>query len=206
MPRIIEIVQKTKQRFLNMFEFTVQDKSGRIHPYYVASRAADIAGLKASTGSNREDGVIIYAVQRGEEDRLVLIRQFRYAIGDYIYELPAGLVDEGEDYRQAAVREMKEETGLTFLPKECSEAYSQPLFTTVGVTDESCRTVYGEAEGVASDRYMEESEDISVVFADRKTALEILKTSKVSLMAGYLMMGFIHSEDPFWFMNDRKEM
>ena len=32
MPEILKIVQQTKQKFLNMFEFTVQDRSGRVHP------------------------------------------------------------------------------------------------------------------------------------------------------------------------------
>lgn len=200
MPKILDIVQQTKQKFLNMFVFTVEDRTGRVHPYYVASRAKDIDSLKAKTGENPADGVIMYAVHRGETDRVVLVKQFRYSIGDYIYELPAGLVDPGEDYRITAVREMKEETGLEFIPIEHDSCYSEPFFTTVGMTDESCRTVFGEAFGSPSNEYLEESEDIEVVFADRTMAKEILKNQKVSLMAGYLLMNFIHSEDPFWFL------
>ena len=200
MPRILEIVQQTKQKFLNMFVFTVEDRTGRVHPYYVASRAKDMDSLKAMTGENPADGVIMYAVHRGETDRVVLVKQFRYSIGDYIYELPAGLVDPGEDYRVTAVREMKEETGLEFKPIEHDSCYSEPFFTTVGMTDESCRTVFGEAFGNPSNEYLEESEDIEVVFADRTMAKDILKNQKVSLMAGYLLMNFIHSEDPFWFL------
>ena len=200
MPEILEIVQKTKQKFLNMFEFTVKDRTGRVHPYYVASRATDINGLKAVTGENHPDGVIIYAIHKGEEDRIVLIRQYRYSIGDYIYELPAGLVDPGEDFKITAVREMKEETGLSFAPIEYDDFYSEPYFTTIGMTDESCRTVYGEAFGDPSNAFLEESEDIEVVLADREQAKEILKTGKISVMAGYLLMNFIHSEDPFYFL------
>ena len=200
MPKILEIVQQTKQKFLNMFEFTVEDRTGRVHPYYVASRALKIDDLKVKTRENTADGVIMYAVHRGETDQVVLVKQFRYSIGDYIYELPAGLVDQGEDYKETAVREMKEETGLTFQPLDYDPCYSEPFFTTVGMTDESCRTVFGEAFGDPSNAYLEESEDIEVVFADRTLAKEILRTEKVSLMAGYLLMNFIHSEDPFWFL------
>ena len=42
----------------------------------------------------------------------MLIRQYRYPINDYIYEFPAGLVEEGEDFREAASREIFEETGM----------------------------------------------------------------------------------------------
>ena len=200
MPEILKIVQQTKQKFLNMFEFTVKDRSGREHPYYVASRATEIEGLKAVTKENHPDGVIIYAVHKGEEDRIVMVRQYRYSIGDYIYELPAGLVDPGEDYRVTAAREMMEETGLTFNPVDHEECYSEPFFTTIGMTDESCRTVFGEAFGEPTNAYLEESEDIEVVFVDRKQAKEILKSKRVALMAAYLLMNFIHSEDPFWFL------
>jgi ADP-ribose pyrophosphatase len=124
----------------------------------------------------------------------------QYSIGDYIYELPAGLVDEGECYKTAAVREMMEETGLTFVPVEHDSCYSEPFFTTIGMTDESCRTVFGEAFGEPSSANQEESEDIEVVFVDREQAKEILKSKKVALMAAYLLMNFIHSEDPFWFI------
>ena len=200
MPKILSIVQQTKQKFLNMFQFTVEDRLGQEHLYYVASRATEPSKLKVNTRENTEDGVIIYAVHRGETDRIVLVKQYRYSIGDYIYELPAGLVDPGECYKETAVREMKEETGLTFKPIECEECYHEPFFTTIGMTDESCRTVYGEAYGEPSNEYLEDTEDIEVVFADREMAKEILKTQKASLMAGYLLMNFIHSEDPFWFL------
>ena len=205
MPEILKIVQQTKQKFLNMFEFTVKDRTGDVHPYYVASRATDIDGLKVNTKKNTPDGVIIYAVHKSDTERIVLVKQYRYSIGDYIYELPAGLVDPGESYKTTAVREMKEETGLDFQPIVYKECYSEPFFTTVGMTDESCRTVYGKAFGEPSRAYLEASEDIEVVLADRKMAKEILKGQKASIMAGYLLMNFIHREDAFWFLKEENE-
>ena len=200
MSEILSINQQTKQKFLNMYEFTVKDRTGDVHPYYVASRAEKPEVLKAMTRKNTADGVIIYAIHKGETDRIVLIKQYRYSIGDYIYELPAGLIDKGENYLQSAVREMKEETGLNFVPGIFDSCYSEPFFTTVGMTDESCHTVYGEAFGEPSSAFLEANEDIEVVLADRETAKELLKTQKLSVMAGYLLMNFIHSEDAFWFL------
>ena len=46
-----------------------------------------------------------------DADHIVLVRQYRYAIGRWIWELPAGNVDPGEDIETAARRECHEEIG-----------------------------------------------------------------------------------------------
>ncbi|WKZ23376.1 MAG: NUDIX hydrolase [Candidatus Brocadiaceae baterium WH-1] len=45
------------------------------------------------------------------EDEIILIRQYRYAIDEMIYEVPAGTLDEGETSYTCAGRELEEETG-----------------------------------------------------------------------------------------------
>ena len=47
-----------------------------------------------------------------EPGQVVLIRQYRYAVNAFLWELPAGSVDEGESPEQAARRECHEEIGL----------------------------------------------------------------------------------------------
>jgi ADP-ribose pyrophosphatase len=53
--------------------------------------------------------VLIPVTERGE---ILLVRQYRHAIGRSIWELPAGSLEPGEDPRAAAVRECHEEVGL----------------------------------------------------------------------------------------------
>ena len=48
-----------------------------------------------------------------KEPRVLLVRQYRYTVNDFIWELPAGRIDEGEDELPAAKRELLEETGYT---------------------------------------------------------------------------------------------
>ena len=91
----------------------------------------------------------------------MLIRQYRYTLGDYIYEFPAGLVEPDENYHEGAIREMYEETGLKLDPIPVAEAYQKPYFTTVGMTDESCATVYGYASGEISSKAQKDSERLS---------------------------------------------
>ena len=62
---------------------------------------------------------------------VLLIRQFRYALGQEILEIPAGIVDEGEDFPSAARRELQEEIG--YYPgtlEEIGRMYNSPGFCT----------------------------------------------------------------------------
>jgi ADP-ribose pyrophosphatase len=47
-----------------------------------------------------------------EEDRLVLVRQYRHPTGEELLETPAGSVEPGEGVEEAVNRELAEETGL----------------------------------------------------------------------------------------------
>ena len=201
MDRIKGIEKQTHNRFLNLYEFQAVRRSGRVGPYFVASRAKEIDQLKAVSRAYKPDGVILYGVYGDKKDHVVLVRQFRYPLGDYVYEFPAGLVEAGEDMLAAGIREMYEETGLTFTPKE-GGSYSRPFYTTVGMTDESCATVYGYCAGDATSLHQEESEDIQVVIADREECRRILREEHVAIMCAYMLMHFIACEgDPLAFLD-----
>ena len=201
MSKIGSIEKKTSNRFLNFYEFEAIHRDGKTTPYYVASRAKDIPDLKAVSHENKPDGVILYGVYGEKKDQVVLIRQYRYPLGGYCYEFPAGLVEDGEDMLEAAIREMYEETGLTFTPMEAG-TYSRPFFTTIGMTDESCGTVYGYCSGTPTNCNQEASEEIQVVIADREECKRILKEENVAIMCAYMLMHFIASEgDPLKFLN-----
>lgn len=200
MSSIGSIRQVTHNRFLNHFELEAVHRDSSVSPYYVASRAKDVSELKAITKENPPDGVILYGVYGEQKDRVVLIRQYRYPIGGYVYEFPAGLVEPGENMLDAAIREMREETGLTFTPVE-SGSYSRPFFTTVGMTDESCGTVFGYCSGTPTNSNQDSSEEIQVVLADRAECRRILAEENVAIMCAYMLMHFIGSEgDPLDFL------
>ena len=203
MDRVKGIKKLTDNRFLNLYELDAEFRDGSQAPYYVASRRKTIESLKAVTHDNHPDGVILYGVHGEKKDKVVLIRQFRYPLNGYVYEFPAGLVEPGEDMMDAGIREMYEETGLNFTPVDAG-SYSRPFFTTIGMTDESCGTVYGYCSGEPSASNQEGTEDIQVVLADREECRRILKEENVAIMCAYMLIHFIATEgDPLAFLNEK---
>ena len=78
-----------------------------------------------------------------EKKRILLVRQYRLPAGKYLWELPAGKVDEGETPLQAAKRELIEETGYrakkwekltTFFPSPGFVAERMTIFLATGLT------------------------------------------------------------------------
>src|SRR5262245_38189605 len=69
---------------------------------------------------------------RSEDPQLLLIRQYRYASDSFMYEIPAGRLDMGEEPDACARRELREETGCTAGGVEKLVT----IFTTPGFTDE----------------------------------------------------------------------
>ena len=204
MDRVLGVKRQTNNRFLNLYELDAVFRDGSRAPYYVASRRKDVDSIKAVTHDNHADGVILYGVYGKEKDKVVLIRQFRYPINGYVYEFPAGLVEPGEDVREGAVREMFEETGLRFIPREGGD-FERPFFTTVGMTDESCAMVFGYCEGTPTNANQEAAEDIQVVLADRAECRRILKEENVAIMPAYMIMHFLNSSgDPLDFLEGAK--
>ena len=197
MSSVGKIEKKVGSRFLSYYEMEAVHRDGSISPYYMVSRNPNPDSLKAVTHKNAPDGVVIYGLY---QDKVVLVRQYRYPIGGFVYEFPAGLVEPGEDMEAAAIRELYEETGLTLHPIPCG-SYGRPFFTTVGMTDESCGTVFGTCEGTPTSRHQEATEEIQVVLADKEECRRILKEEQLSIMCAYMLMHFVASSgDPFRFL------
>lgn len=202
MKKYTAIQKLSDNKFLNLFHLDALTDSG--HPFdyfFVSRRKAD--QIKLLTKDSAAEGVVIFPVLKEDPEKVVLIRQYRYPLDDVLYELPAGLIDAGETPECAAIREMKEETGLSFEVYTGGDAaYRRPFYMGAGFTDESCNAVFGYASGTVSRRDQEDTESIQVLIAGKEEVRRILREEKVSIRAAYLLMSFVHmaDNDPFGFL------
>ncbi len=202
MKKYTKIHKLSDNKFLNLFKLDALTDSGRSFDYFFVSRRK-AEEIKLLTGDSAAEGVVIYPILKDDPEKIVMIRQYRYPLGDHLYELPAGLIDAGETPDIAAIREMKEETGLTFeVYAEGDEAYRRPFFMGAGFTDESCNAVFGYASGTISRDELEDTESIQVLIVDKEEARRILREEKASIRAAYLLMNFLHADKnaPFDFL------
>ncbi len=203
MKKYAGIHKLSDNKFLNLFHLDALTDSGQPFDYFfVSRRKAD--QIKLLTKDSAAEGVVIFPVWKEDPEKIVLIRQYRYPLDDVLYELPAGLIDEGETPERAAIREMKEETGLSFeVYTDGDAAYRRPFFMGAGFTDESCNAIFGYASGSISRRDQEDTESIQVLIADKQEVRRILREEKVSIRAAYLLMSFLHmtKNEPFGFLD-----
>ena len=110
----------------------------------------------------------------GDNPQLLLLRQYRYAAGGYIYEIPAGRLDPGEAPDHCAARELKEETG-------CTAKQIVPLLTmltTPGFTDEVIH-LFMATDLTHGESAREVDEYVDLVIVRLSEALEMIQRGEI---------------------------
>ena len=100
----IETLAETK--FLSLYNANYTNKSGNEKTWTIATRK-DKKTLEEQFFNGKEDKVdaVVILVYHMEKKKLVAIRQFRIPLNNYVYELPAGLIDNNDDFIQTVKRE-----------------------------------------------------------------------------------------------------
>ena len=155
----------------NLFEVRFKRKGQAEKSWVMCSRK----GRPIEDAAKADAVVIVAAMDTDGGRRLVVTREFRVPIWDFEYGFPAGLIDDGENVEETVARELREETGLELVQ---IKHISMPVFSSAGLTDESCHMVLVEAKGQASDRWLDDTEDIEVLLLDVQGIRDLLASNK----------------------------
>ena len=176
--KVTKLKALVETRYLSLFEAEYENKVGNMRTWTIASRK-DNDTLQKQFFENKEDetdGVIIAAYHK-EKKKLVIIKQFRIPLNNYVYELPAGLIDPGENAKSTIGRELLEETGLEIVDVIENRGI-QKVYVSAGMTDESLAFVYCTCEGEISDEHLEEDECIEAMLVSQGEAKELIQSKE----------------------------
>lgn len=172
-------INKVKDgKYLKNYELKYLNKAGKEKIYEIVSRKelSDINDL-----GNKPSGVSIIATQG---DKMLLLHEFRMGVNRTIYNLCAGMIEEGETIEECIARELYEETGLKI--KEIKKILP-PSFSAVAISDITTYIAFVEAEGTLND-HSSANEQIDARFytkAEIQTLLETEPFSSRAQLAAY---------------------
>lgn len=184
--KLKNIEKVTSNKFVNLYKlhYSLNNKD---FVYELATRRHDDS--LALKNKQHVDAVRILPYYKKDDEIFVcLIKEFRFAVNDYLFSLPAGLVDNGEDPKCSAIRELKEEIGAEVITIIESEPNS---FVSPGIVDESviCYEALVELTNNTSHDY---SEDITLHIINLNEILEFLSNNNVDLQSRLLLKIFYY--------------
>ncbi|WP_113674838.1 NUDIX hydrolase [Vallitalea guaymasensis] len=91
------------------------------------------------------------------DGNVIMVRQYRNAADDYVLEIPAGGVEEGEDPSICAKRELEEETGY----KSDNIEYLLKFYSSIGITDEMI-SIYVATDLQESQQNLDDDEYVTI--------------------------------------------
>lgn len=152
-------------------------QSERIYDGRALNLRVDVVSLQDGRSFKREvvehDPAVV-VVAEDEKGHVLLIEQFRYPVNRVITELPAGVVERGEDTRAAAIRELQEETGW----KPGSIQLAARFYSSPGYADEEL-ILYHASELTLSKLPHDEDEVIVPRFVPKEEARRMIESGEI---------------------------
>jgi ADP-ribose pyrophosphatase len=190
MKQLLQVKKQTNNKHLNLFLAHYQTKQGEFI-YEFASRKQQLSAIACNNKQNKADAVrmIPYMIKEGKII-VVLIKEFRHALNQYLLGVPAGLIDEGEDEYTAAKRELLEEIGATVVALEKTEAAS---FTSAGMSDESVICFEAQVE-LLQKQQLESTEDITIKLVELEQLPSLLDTEPFGMQSRLQLRAFYYKQ------------
>ena len=129
-------------KFITRYDVDYVTAEGHPKTYEIISRNRDIQTLEALQ-NRRADSVVMILTDAGGE-RILVSREYRMAMAQWIYNFPAGLIDPGDTPAESARRELWEETGLELVR---IDDILDNSYSAIGFSNERNVCVFGVAAG-----------------------------------------------------------
>lgn len=174
-------------KYLKNYELSYENKAGKLKKFEIVSRK-ELSGPEDL--GKRVSGVSIVAFK---DDQMMLLKEFRLSINKEIFNLCAGMLEEGETIEECIARELYEETGLSI---KRVISILPPSFSAVGFSDTKTYIAFVEAEGTFED-HTSDNEQIQARFYTRQEVKEMLAAeefSSRSQMAAYFFAAGVTPE------------
>ena len=171
--KLIKMEKVKDWKYLKNYELTYRNKAGKEKTYEIVSRK-ELSGIEDI--GQKVSGLSIAAVNG---DKLLLLREFRMGVNKIVYNLCAGMIEEGESLEQCIRRELYEETGLQV--KRIIDILPAS-YAAVAISDTKTSIVFVEAEGEFED-HTSDNEWIEAGFYTKEEVRELLKTAEFSSRA-----------------------
>ena len=169
--KLLSLKKVRDGRYLKNYELTYENKAGQHKVYEIVSRKE--LHNTADLGS-RTSGVSIIAFQ---DDKMLLLKEFRMGINKSVYNLCAGMLNEGESMEDCIRRELYEETGLSV--KKIVQILP-PSYSAVAISDVKTNIAIVEAEGEITGGHTSANEQIQAAFYTKTQLREMLQTEEFS--------------------------
>ena len=129
-------------RFITRYDVDYITSEGNPKTYEMISRNRNIGTLEELQNRKADSVILILTDVSGEH--ILVSREYRMAMAQWIYNFPAGLIDPGETAEESAKRELWEETGLRLIRIDDVLDHS---YSAIGFSNERNVCVFGVAEG-----------------------------------------------------------
>ena len=157
-------------KFITRYDVDYVTAEGNPKTYEIISRNRNIQTLDDL--QNRKPNAVVMILTDESGELILVNREYRMAMAQWIYNFPAGLIDPGESPEESARRELREETGLRIVR---IDDVLDNSYSAVGFSNERNVCVFGVAEGEFR-KSTSDAEEITPGWYTKEEIKQLLRT------------------------------
>ena len=174
-------------KHLHYYRLGYENRVGNEKIYEMISRDGNLRRAEDICG--RDPEAVVLVVFNKDYSKLLLNLEFRMAVNEKVYNMPAGLIEQGESIEDAARRELKEETGLDIIT---IVDILNPAYSSVGISNEKTVCVICKAEGELGGN-PEPDEEIKCNWYSKEDIIHLINDEFVKMAARTQMLCYMWS-------------